>query len=351
MSTYNAKTEGGDEFLRKYGGALFKGGTGKKAVPLNLLSGESVAPSPFHVGDLRTEPALRRFFELGVYAQSYLCQWVFPKSLVRHFLSNLAHLNVFARGRLVSPEAIFREVFQMKGGEILPAEGEIFLEPHREKGVSFWRTPEDVVNGTVCLLAVSPEDAPEFFERSHVSSKRWRTKEELEEVGYRIADILFTTDVGGIPGGMGENLMLYTGAATEPFTPSELAYLSWEKSEASGSREGHYTVFYEGDRTKDETKDWAKAQIARLERLFPFMTAHLSFEKVLVGDGHPLAPDRYYTYGTRKRRLGTPRIKEGIFGKNTYFIDRRQMDYMGLEGEILTAFKATRWALERLTKL
>ncbi|GEM_PF-1781911 len=340
-----------EEFIRKYGGGVFKGPGGKKANPLSLVSGESIVPFPFQVEGLRVEPALRRFFELGVYSQTYLCQWAFPRSLVRHFLHNLGHLNIFAQGRLVSPEEIFREVFQMGRGEIFQAREEITLEPHREKGISFWANPDEVINGSVCLLSVSPADAPEFFERLPVSSKRLRAKGDTDDIPCRVADIRFSLDVDGLPGGMGENLILYTGDATEPFDPKDLAYMTLEKAEGSEVLEGVYTVFHEEAPEEPDLQAWASRHISRLEGLFPFMTRHLAIEEVRVGQRHPLSPCSFYHYGTRKRRLGAPRIKEGILGRNIYFMDRRQLDYLGLEGEIITALKAVRWALDRLTKI
>ena len=343
---------GGEEFLKKYWGQIFKRGGAKKTQPLSLLApGESIAPSPFSVDGLRIEPSLRRFFELGIYSQSYVCQWVFPKSLVRHFLHNLGNLNLFAQGRLVSPEEIFKEVFQMGGGEIFAAGVETLLEPRREKGISLWLNKDEVVNGTVCLMAVSPEEAPELYENLHVPHRRWHMKEELEEMTYKIANILFSIDAKGIPGGMGENLTLYTGMATEPFTPLDLAFLTLEKTEESGTYEGHYTVFYEGELGEEELEGWTSEQIRRLDRLFPFMTTFLTVETVFVSGEHTLSSGDYFYYGTRKRRLGAVGIKEGAFGKNSYYIGRRQLDYMGLEGEIITAFKAVQWVLDRLTKL
>jgi len=342
---------GGEGFLKKYWGQIFKGGTVKKTQPLSLLApGESIAPSPFSVDGLRVEPSLRRFFELGIYSQSYVCQWVFPKSLVRHFLHNLGNLNLFAQGRLVSPEEIFKEVFQMGGGEIFPAGQEIFLEPHREKGISLWLNKDEVVNGTVCLTAVSPEEAPKLYENLHVSHRRWHAKEEPEEMTYKMASILFSIDAKGIPGGMGENLTLYTGAATEPFTPLDLAFLTLEKTGETGVYEGHYTVFYE-ELDEGDLEGWAARQIQRLEGLFPFMTTYLTVEDVVVSGENPLSSGNYFYYGTRKRRLGAVGVKEGVFGKNSYYIGRRQLDYMGLEGEIITAFKSVQWVLDRLTKL
>jgi hypothetical protein len=340
-----------DEFLKKHGGMALKRSGVRKAQSLSLLSpGESVAPSLFQIEGLRVEPALRRFFELAIYAQSYVCQWVFPKSLVKHFLYNMSHLNLFAQGRLVSPEEIFREVFQMGGGKIFPASKEIFLESHREKGVSFWIDKDEVVNGTVCLIAVSPDEAPEVFEQLHISHKRWRLREGEEEA-YGIATILFSIKSMGVPGGMGDNLMLYTGSATDAFTPPDLAYLTLEKAKEAGELDGYYTVFYEGDLEEGETDAWGQRQISRLESIFPFMTSHIHLKEVALPGGHPLSSARYYYGATRKRRLGAPRLKEGLFGKNFYCIGRQQLDYMGLEGEIITAFKAFQWAIDWLAKL
>ncbi len=344
---------GGEEFLKKYWGEAFKGATIKKSQALSLLGpGESISPSPFQIDGIRSEPALRRFFELGIYAQSYLCQWVFPRSLVRHFLHNLGYLNIFAQGRLVSPEEIFKEVFQMGDGEIFHAETGTFMEFHGEKGISLWLNEvEEVVNGSVCLVAASPEDAPDFFEKLHIPPRRWHAKRDPGETAYAMANIIFEIGPRGIPGGMGDNLILYTGEAEDPFSPLDLAFLTLEKTGESGSHEGHLAVFYEGMVEASQVKEWAGRQIERLEVLFPFMASHITLNDVLTPQGHPMSPARYYYFGTRKRRLGTTWVKDGILGKNAYFMGRRQLDYMGLEGEIVTAFRATRWALDRLTKL
>ncbi len=337
------------DFLNRYWGGILRDDGVKKTFPLSLLNtGEAINLRPVGVEGIRLEPSLRRFIELVVYAQSYLFQWVFPNALVKHFIGNLARLNIFAQGRLVSPEKIFQEVFQMGGGEVFYAEEGMALEPHHEKGVSLWMGKDDVLNGTLCLVAVSPEEAPALFERIHIP-KRWQVKGGLEEA-FKIAQIVFSIDAMGIPGGMGENLLLYTGTASEPFEPSQLACLSFEKYEMPGKIVGHYTVFHEGSIGEEGARDWGREQVNRLASLFPFMTTFIDIEDV-VEPGRTLSSSQYYYATTRKRRLGGTRSKEGFLGKNFFFIGRRQLDYMGLEGEILTGLKAYHWALNRLSKL
>lgn len=338
-----------DEFLNRYWRALFKGSSSIQKRSLSFFpGGEGIAPQHIDIEGMRLEPPLKRLIELTVFPQSYLGQWVFPRSLVKHFIGNFSRLNVFAQGRLVSPDKIFRRVFQMGGGEIFPGEEGVYLEPHREKGVSLWLNQEEVVNGTVCLVAVSPHEAPEMFERLHLPH-RWFGREEAPE-GVRITNITFSMDVMGVPGGMGENLILYTGRATDPFVPEELSLLSLERIEPT-TVEGHYTAFYEGDFPDGDLQKWANRQIRRLENLFPFMTSYIILKNVSVPEGHPLSIGHYFYDTTRKRKLGITKLKEGFLGKNIRYIGRQQLDYLGLEGEIITGIKAYQWVLDRLAKI
>lgn len=338
------------EFLKRYWGPLFRGSLPKKSQPMAFLSiGEAIAYHPFVMEGIRMRPDLKRLFELAVYSQSYLCQWVFPRSLVRHFIGNLSQLNIFAQGRLVAPDRVLQEVFRMGGGEVFTAEKDIFIEPHNGKGVSIWLNEDEVVNGTFCLMAVSPEDAPQVFEGLN-GSRRWFAKEGEDESSYKIANITFSIDAMGIPGGMGRDLILYNGRSKDPFSPLHLSFLSLEGSDREGY-EGNYTVFYNGELKTDDLNNWAERQANRLEDLFPFMTSYITIRDVFVPEGHSLSPKRYFYESTQKRRLGAMRLKEGVPGKNFRYIGRRQLDYMGLEGEIITGLKAYQWAVERLSKL
>jgi len=343
-------TDVGDEFLKKYWGSLIREAVQNQTRRLSFLrAGEVVAPGTLGLEGVRMEPALKRLLELAVYSQSYLYQWVFPRSLVRHFIGNLSRLNIFAQGRLVFPDLIVQEVFRMGGGEVFPAEKEMFIELHREMGVSLWVSKDEVVNGTVCLMSVSPKDAPEIFERLHVS-KRWLGKDEGDEDAFRIANITFSIDAMGIPGGMGENLIIYTGKSTDPFIPGDLSFLSLERAE-SGAYDGYFTVFYEGELGEDSLQGWAEQQLVRLEGLFPFMTSYITVKDLFVPGMHPLSSNRYYYGSTRKRRLGAVKLKKNPSGENFQFIGRQQLDYMGLEGEIITALDAFHWTMKRLSKL
>ncbi len=341
-----------EDFLQRYWGTVLKDDAkSKRTSRLSFLTGgESLSVRPFGVEGMRVGPELRRFFELVFYSQSYIYQWIFPTSLVRHFAGNLANLNIFAQGRLVSPERIFQEVFHMGEGVLFKAGRDAVLELHQEKGISLWLGKDEVVNGTLCLVTASPQEIPSLYEGIHLP-RRWFGREKGEEGGYRLANILFSIDARGIPGGMGENLLLYLAPATEPFTPSDLACLSFERTGDPAEIEGHLSVFYEGEVPQDHLDVWAHEQIKRLEGLFPFMVPHIEVKSVFLSQESPMAVNHYYYSSTRKRRLGSPWMREGGLGKNLYFIGRRQLDYLGLEGEIITSLKAYHWVLDRLSKL
>ncbi len=341
--------ESAREFLgRIWGGFHHGAAAGKKRTLPHLPMGEGIAPHPFSLEGVRLEPKLKRLLEMTAFSQSYLSQWVFPRSLMRHFINNLCHLNLFAQGRLVSPDRIFREVFHMGGGEFFPGDPDMRVEAHREKGVSLWLNPGEILNGTVCLIAVSPAEAPECFKDFHVSRRSFERGEGSDGVG--MANIVFSMDATGIPGGMGDNLILYTGGAADPFHPLHLAFLSLESVE-SERIEGHYTVFSPDDPEKSDAKGWILAQIRRLEDLFPFMTSHIEVKEWYRSEGHPLCLGRYFYGETRKRRWGVPYVKEGGLGRNIRYIGRRQFDYLGLEGEVLTGLRGADWAVERLAKV
>ncbi len=337
------------EFLSKYWKLLPQVTPKGKRRSISLFScGEGVRLHHLSIEGVHLEPGLRRLIELIAFSQSYLFQWVFPRSLVRHFLYNACHVNIFAQGSLVSPEEIFWEVFQMGGGKLFYTGKEVYLEAHRERGVSLWMGDEEVVNGTICLVAVSPDESPEMFERLDFH----HVLRELSEP-VRLANITFTIDEMGIPGGMGENLILYTGKVKDPFDPEELAFLMLEASEA-GTFVGHYTVFYNEellDMSDEGLRPWANRQIVRLEKLFPFMTSHITPEKIFISRGHPLSLGPYFYETTRKRKLGVAKQKEGFMGKNIRYIGRDQLDYLGLEGEILTGLQSVRWAMDRLARI
>ncbi len=338
-----------ETFLSRHWGSLFKKTpVGKKRTFPSLPRGVGIMPQRVNLEGLSLEPPLKRLIELISFSQSYVSQWVFPGSLVRHHIRNFTRLNIFAQGRLVSPDRILTEVFQMGGGEIFPGEADLHIEPRREKGISLWINADEVLNGTVCLLAVSPDEAPKLFEDLARHPRRIMKEEMLESVN--IAHILFETETTGLPGGMGENLILYLGRAKDPFMPEKLAFLSFEKMD-TGTLEGHYSVFYEGDFPKGDPLEWAAHQIQRLKGLFPFMPGHLTSKSVIKSDGHPLLMRRYYYETTRKRRIGVPKFKEGLLGKNLRYIGRQQLDYLGLEGEIITGIKGAEWAIERLSKI
>ncbi len=337
------------DFLSRYWGPLFKGTpvAKKRSFPL-ISTGERVAPQSLNLEGVPLTPSLKRLVELIAFSQSYLSRWVFPRPLVAHFIRNFARLNIFAQGRLISPDQIFREVFQLGGGEIFPGEAGIFLEPHREKGISLWLNSKEVLNGTVCLLAVSPDEAPGIYERLARSPRRHGKEGATEATS--VTHLVFTLHPRGVPGGMGENLILYTGSAMEPFSPEKLAFLSLERADDQ-TIEGHYTVFHAGNPPGEDMGVWAEAQIQRLEGLFPFMTRHLILRKIVRAGDHPLSLRHYFYSATRKRRLGAPERKEGGLGRNVRYIGRRQLDYLGLEGEVISGFKGSAWALDRLSKI
>ena len=319
----------------------------KRTFPL-LPVGEGIGPHPISLEGVRLGPTLKRMLEITAFSQSYVNQWVFPQSLVRHFINNLCHLNIFAQGRLVSPDRIFREVFHMGGGELFPGEEGMRVEAHHEKGISLWVNPEEGLNGTVCLIAVSPVEAPEIFESLRVPHRGFE-REEGGDIAW-MSNIVFTIDEAGIPGGMRDNLIVYLGKATDPFSPEHLVFLSLEKVD-SGKVEGHTTVFHRKEQGGEDTETWARAQIHRLETLFPFMTSHMEVQGWYGSGGHPLNIGRYFYGQTHKRRLGATLVKKGALGKNIHYIGRRQFDYLGLEGEILTGLMATQWTVDRLAKI
>jgi len=341
--------ESAREFLGRIWGGFSHGITaGRKHTLPHLPLGEGIAQHPLSLEGVRLEPKLKRLLEIAAFSQSYLSQWVFPRSLVRHFINNLCHLNLFAQGRLVSPDRIFREVYQMGGGEFFPGETDMRVETHREKGVSLWLNPGEIINGTVCLIAVSPSEAPGFFKDLHVS--RRSVDREEGTGGAWMSNIVFSIDAAGVPGGMGDNLILYTGGSAEPFQPRHLAFLSIESAE-SEKAEGHYTVFSQEERGETDAEEWIRTQIQRLESLFPFMTSHIEVKEWYRSEGHPLCLGRYFYGVTRKRRVGAPFVKESGLGRNIRYIGRRQFDYLGLEGEILTGLRGAQWAVDRLAKI
>ena len=115
--------------------------------------------------------------------------------------------------------------------------------------------------------------------------------------------------------------------------------------------EGIMTVFYKEDPPENKQNTWAKNKLKRLEGLFPYMPSRLQIKSLSFPTVHPLFPETYYYGTTKKRRLGTTMLKANNLGENFYFTGRRQLDYLGLEGEILTSLAASDWAMQQLAKL
>jgi len=337
-------------FLYRYWPALFRETTRTKAQAFSFLTiPEGIESTPLKLERVRNA-GLRRLFELIIYSQTYLSGEFFPKSLQEHFIQNFLNLNIFARGGLVSPDRIVQEVFRMAGGTLFVEEEKAFLESHQRKGISLWLKNEKVVNGSVCLVSVEPNVAHRMCEEAHIP-KKWLTSEKDSAGSVKMASIVFTVPPLGIPAGMGEHVIIYLGDASSPFNVAELVFLSFNKGRPGVEMEGIMTVFYKEDPPENKQNTWAKNKLKRLEGLFPYMPSRLQIKSLSFPTVHPLFPETYYYGTTKKRRLGTTMLKANNLGENFYFTGRRQLDYLGLEGEILTSLAASDWAMQQLAKL
>jgi len=342
--------DGKEDLLSRFWPALFGKGGKQKTPALSFLPlSEKIEPAPLTL-EGGGNAALNRLFELIVYSQTYLSRGYFPKTLQGHFVQNFLQLNVFARGGLVSPERIVQEVFSMAGGTLFVEEEKARLEPHQQKGISLWLKDEEVVNGSVCLASVEPETISRMCEGAHIP-KKWLSPQKDPEDSFGMASIAFTISPAGLPGGMGERVIVYLGDASSPFTVKDLMFLSFDRGKMGLEMTGVMTVFYKKAPPENEKSAWAKNQIKRLEGLFPYMPAQLKIKNLSFPASHQLFPETYFYGTTKKRRMGAMILKANALGENFYFTGRRQLDYLGLEGEILTSFAAVDWVVKRLAKL
>jgi len=246
-----------EDLLSRLWPALFGKGVKQKTQPLAFLPlSEKIEPTALNL-EGSENAALKRLFELIIYSQTYLSRGFFPKTLQRHFVQNFLRLNVFARGGLVSPERIVQEVFSMAGGTLFVEEGQALLEPHQQKGISLWLKDKEVVNGSVCLASVEPEAVSRMYEGGHIP-KRWLSPQKDPDDSFGMASIAFTIPSGGLPGGMGERVVVYLGDASFPFTVEDLVFLSFDRGETGAEMAGVMTVFCEKTPPENEKNVWAK---------------------------------------------------------------------------------------------
>lgn len=238
----------------------------------------------------------------------------------------------------------------MAGGTLFVEEEKARLEPHQQKGISLWLKDEEVVNGSVCLASVEPETISRMYEGAHIP-KRWLSPQKDPEDNFGMASVAFTVPPSGLPGGMEERVIVYLGDASSPFTAENLMFLSFNRGETGLEMAGVMTVFYKKAPPENEKSAWAKNQIKRLESLFPYMPAQLKIKNLSFPASHQLFPETYFYGTTKKRRMGAMILKANTLGENFYFTGRRQLDYLGLEGEILTSLAAVDWVVKRLAKL